>query len=137
MSDPLVDALIADEGLRFKPYTDTRGKLTIGVGRNLTDVGITSTEAMLLLEGDLDRTRTGVRMALPWFDRLNASRQRVLLNMAFNLGVSGLLGFKQMLADCQAGDYDGAANEMLASVWASQVGQRAVRLAQQMRTGQG
>lgn len=127
--------LTLHEGVRLKPYRCTAGKLTIGIGRNLDDVGITQDEAMLMLRTDIARALSGVRTELPWFEQLDNIRQRVLVDMAFNLGIDGLLAFKQTLAAIASGDYDRAATEMLNSRWAAQVGERARRLARMMRTG--
>ncbi len=132
----LTDELLRDEGLRLKPYTCTAGKLTIGVGRNLTDRGITKTEAMLMLAHDIDDCCDDLDRALPWWRTLDPVRQRVLANMCFNLGLAKLLTFKNTLAAVEAGDYLRAADGMRASLWARQVGQRAERLAQMMATGQ-
>lgn len=122
-----------DEGYKRFPYRDTVGKLTVGIGRNLDDVGISKEEAYLLLENDLQRTMAGLRQALPWFDRLSIARQGVLVNMAFNMGVGGLLKFEKMLAALEKRDYEETAREMLDSVWAGQVSNRARRLAEQIR----
>ncbi len=132
----LTDELLRDEGLRLKPYACTAGKLTIGVGRNLTDRGITKTEAMLMLAHDIDDCCDDLDRALPWWRTLDPIRQRVLANMCFNLGLAKLLSFKNTLAAVEAGDYLRAADGMRASLWARQVGQRAERLAQMMATGQ-
>ncbi len=129
------DELLLDEGLKLKPYRCTAGKLTIGVGRNLDDVGITRAEALQMLENDIQRTAIELDAKLPWWRSMDEVRQRVILNMAFNLGVPGLLGFKNTLAAVQAGKYEDAAKGMLASRWAGQVGARAQRLAQMMATG--
>lgn len=129
------DLLIYHEGLRLKPYTDTANKLTIGVGRNLDDVGITKEEAMLLLNHDLNRVTNQLDSKIPWWRELSHVRQNVLISMAFNLGVSGLMQFRSMLSALQDGDYAAAAQEMLASRWASQVGNRAMELAYLMENG--
>ncbi|MCI0560948.1 MAG: glycoside hydrolase family protein [Nitrososphaera sp.] len=131
----LVTQLVRHEGLRLKPYKDTVGKLTIGVGRNLTDKGISLREAHVLLENDIDEVVTSLNARLPWIVSLAPSRRDVLYNMAFNLGVAGLLKFKVTLANVKNGEYKLAAVNMLKSKWASQVGRRAEELAQQMRTG--
>lgn len=127
--------LIRDEGIRLRPYKDSVGKLTIGVGRNLDDVGISAEEANRLLDADIDRAAAALDKALPWWRGLSEVRQRVLLNMCFNLGIGALLGFKNTLAAIKAGRYEDAASGMLASKWAGQVGDRAKRLAAMMRTG--
>lgn len=130
----LVAELKRDEGVRLRPYFDTVGKTTIGVGRNLADGGISQSECELLLQNDIARTIRWLDRNLPWWRALNAVRQRVLIHMAFNLG-GNLLTFINTLAAIQHSDYEAAANEMLASKWATQVGQRALRLANAMRTG--
>lgn len=129
--------LVKHEGLRLKPYRDTVGKLTIGVGRNLDDVGISKDEAAMMLDADITKVDQALGNALPWWDALDDVRQRVLANMAFNLGVLGLLKFKRTLARVAAGDYSAAADEMLSSKWAAQVGARATELAAMMKTGKG
>ncbi|MEX3556626.1 MAG: glycoside hydrolase family protein [Burkholderia gladioli] len=126
--------LSRDEGRRLKPYVDTVGKTTIGVGRNLTDVGITDTECDVLLSDDIDRTVAWLDRNLSWWRSLDPVRQRVVINMAFNMG-GGLLTFTNTLAAMQRGDYAAAADGMLASKWAVQVGDRAKRLAAMMRGG--
>lgn len=131
----LCDELTRDEGFRLKPYRDTVGKLSIGVGRNLDDVGISAEEAGILLSHDIDRTVAALDTAIPWWRGLDDVRQRVIVNMAFNLGIGGLLGFKNTLAAVKEGRYADAAAGMLASKWAGQVGARAVRLASMMQKG--
>jgi lysozyme len=131
----LVRQIELHEGLRLKPYRCTAGKLTIGVGRNLEDRGITLSEARMLLANDLADVRNGLLNALPWVAQLDDVRQRVLIDMAFNLGLQGLLEFKRTLAAVQAGQYQQAATMMLQSRWAKQVGQRAERLSRMMVTG--
>ncbi len=124
-----------DEGERLKPYRDTVGKLTIGIGRNLDDVGISAEESAFLLANDIAKVEKQLDERLPWWRTLSINRQRVLINMAFNMGIFGLLGFKNTLAFVQAGDYARAADNMLISKWAKQVKGRAVRLAELMRNG--
>lgn len=131
----LRNSVVRHEGIRLKPYVDTVGKLTIGVGRNLEDNGISKREALFLLQNDLDGAEQSCRDAFDWFDQLSPARQRVLIEMAFNLGFRKLLGFGQTLKACQEGRYADAAARMLTSRWAQQVGQRAVTLAEQMRVG--
>lgn len=134
-ADLLIKELIRDEGLRLKPYRCTAGKLTIGVGRNLDDVGISHGEAEILLRNDVARSEADLDRHLPWWRTLDPVRQRVMVNMAFNLGIAGLLGFKNTLRAVETGQYLTAAQGMLASKWASQVGPRATRLATMMRDG--
>lgn len=131
----LIQQLRRHEGERLKPYRCTAGKLTIGVGRNLDDRGITAEESAYLLSNDIDRVWTELKARLPWMTGLNDVRQRVLLDMAFNLGTDGLLKFRNTLATIQAGDYQKAGEMMLDSLWAKQVGMRAQRLSRMMQTG--
>jgi len=123
------------EGLRLKPYRCPAGKLTIGYGRNLEDRGITEAEAEHLLENDLDAARWEVQKRVPGFADLSLERRNVLVEMAFNLGIGGVMRFTGMLAAIRLGDYETAAVEMLDSKWAKQVGRRARMLATIMETG--
>lgn len=133
----VAEQLLVDEGLRLKPYRCAAGKLTIGVGRNLQDRGITKSEALLLLDNDIADFWGRLSAAQPWVLAAPEHVQEVLLNMAFNLGVGGLLQFNDTLGHLRAGRYREAAQAMLASKWAGQVGQRAERLARQVREGRG
>jgi lysozyme len=131
----MIAQLRLHEGERLKPYRCTAGKLTIGVGRNLDDRGITSDESAYLLNNDIDSHWIELLEHLPWVETLDEVRQRVMLDMAFNLGISGLLTFRRTLGHIKAGDYALASSAMLESKWATQVGQRARRLATMMKTG--
>lgn len=132
----LMAQLIEHEGLRLDLYKDTVGIWTIGVGRNLEHVGLRSeVEAKYLLRSDVLAIRSDLLVALPWISDLDDVRQRVLNNMAFNLGVAGLLGFHRTLRHISDGKYTDAAHEMLQSLWARQVGKRAIALSKMMATG--
>lgn len=131
----LIEQLLLHEGIRLKPYKDTVGKLTVGVGRNLADKGLTKDEALYLLTNDIADATAECRRYIEFFDTLDEVRQRVLIDMAFNMGIHGVLGFKTTLGHIAAGRYDAAAESMLQSKWATQVGRRAHRLAQWMKTG--
>ena len=129
--------LVRHEGLRLKPYRCTAGKLTIGIGRNLDDRGISQKEAYAMLERDIQDCEQWLIDEIPEvYNKLDEVRQAVLLNMCFNLGIKGLLGFKNTLDFIGAGDWERAANNMLASKWAKQVGLRAIELSELMRKGQ-
>lgn len=128
--------LIDHEGLRLKPYKDTVGKLTIGVGRNLDDVGISEEEAMILLGNDVQKAADDIEALVPNVGELEVARQLVLIDMAFNLGRTRLAKFRRMLAAVRAVKFEEAADEMVNSRWYQQVGRRAVKLERQMRTGE-
>ena len=129
-------ALIArHEGLRLKPYKDTVGKLTIGYGRNLSDNGITMTEADILLQNDLRDAKSAAK-SYSWFAGLNEPRQAVVIDMIFNLGVVGFSRFTATQRAIEAADWELAASHMLDSKWALQVGRRAREDAEMMRTGE-
>jgi lysozyme len=128
------ELLIKHEGLRLKPYRCTAGKLTIGVGRNLDDVGISEEEAFSLLDNDILRVRREAG-SFAWFRDLSTERQNVILSMVFNLGIDRFKGFKRMIQAVSDGRFEDAATEMLNSKWAAQVGKRAVDLAEIMRSG--
>ncbi|MGH8622269.1 MAG: glycoside hydrolase family protein [Burkholderiales bacterium] len=131
----LQEMLIRHEGLRLKPYRDTRDKLTIGVGRNLDDVGITRAEALMLLNNDIATVRNEVERAFQWFSSLNAVRKAVVLDMVFNLGLPKFRQFEKTIAAIKAKNWEKAAREMLDSRWARQVGVRAKELAAMMKRG--
>ncbi|MGN7613921.1 glycoside hydrolase family protein [Magnetococcales bacterium HHB-1] len=130
------EQLSQHEGLRLKPYRCTAGKLTIGVGRNLDDNGISKAEALHLLGNDINRVISELNNSFHWFETLDEIRKRVLIDMAFNLGITTLRRFKRMLRAVEAGNYPLAAKEMLDSRWARQVGRRATKLSQMMSTGE-
>ncbi len=128
--------LIKHEGLKTHPYLCPAGKLTIGVGRNLDDVGISQDEAMLLLGHDMGRCINEAHDAFPWLMQMDKVRADVIVCMVFNLGLTRLRTFKKFLAACEAKDYPLAAAEMLNSLWSDQVGERSVELAQMMMSGE-
>lgn len=131
----LRDELTRDEKQVLFPYKDTVGKLTIGVGRNISDRGISHDEAQFMLDNDIKLVESDLNSKLPWWVNLTDNRQRVLANMCFNLGINRLLGFKNTLGFIRTGQYNKAADGMLQSLWAKQVGARATRLADLMRKG--
>jgi lysozyme len=136
MREQLRAMLIRDEALRLKPYRCTAGKLTIGVGRNLDDRGISRAEALMLLENDIEATLDELERAFPWFRALTPARQAVVASMAFNMGGPVFRTFKKMHAALARGDYERAASEMKASKWAEDVGKRDDELVAIMRSGE-
>jgi len=152
----LLKQLMKSEGLRLEVYQDTLGIDTIGVGRNLEDRGITKEEldaldipnietvyqhgitesdAMFLLENDVQIVEEELLKAHPCIAELDAVRQLVLVDMAFNMGVPRLCKFKKMWAGVHEGDFRTAAKEMLDSRWAIQVKSRSHKLAHAMHHG--
>ncbi|WP_018691912.1 glycoside hydrolase family protein [Algicola sagamiensis] len=134
LKEKLKKQLVHHEGLKTDLYLCPAEKWTIGVGRNLSDCGISQHEALYLLDNDIIWIANKLCQEVSWIPTLTEARQIVLLNMAFNLGVQGLLDFKQMFAALEVEDYDTAADEMLDSRWAVQVGKRALELSEIMRT---
>lgn len=130
----IIEQLKLHEGFRSKPYKDTEGYLTIGFGRNLDAKGISKEEGEYLLMNDLDEAFE-LLFDKPYFNKLSEVRKKVLLDMAYNLNKK-LFQFKKMIAALKEDNYDKAADEMLDSLWAEQVGKRAKRLALMMRTGE-
>lgn len=126
--------LTRDEGRKPRIYTDTVGKVSGGIGRNLTDKGFRDNEIDLMYQNDVAETEAWLDRNLPWWQSLDPVRQRVMMNMAFNMQ-GKLLTFVNTLAAMQRGDYGVAADGMLNSLWAKQVGARATRLAAMMRSG--
>jgi lysozyme len=118
----------------LKPYKDSKGILTIGIGHNL-EQGISKGAAYYLLHEDLEIVFADLSHRLPWWEKLDEVRQRILANMCFNMGIGRLMEFKKMLAALERGDYETAAMEMLDSKWKDDVHGRAIRLANEMRSG--
>lgn len=127
--------IIAEEGYSQKPYRCTAGKLTIGFGFNLDDTGLTREECLLVLRHRLDKLVGEIIKKLPWYRNLNHARQAVLVGMAYQMGLAGMLGFKTTLAYIEAGRYTEASAQMLSSKWARQTPARARRAAYMMRYG--
>ena len=125
--------LVQHEGLRLKPYTDTVGKLTIGVGRNLTDNGVSELEAEGMCIRDMDDVDADLDRNVAWWREMSEPRQMVFVDMCFNLGWPRFSQFRRMLASAEDGDYATAADEMIDSRWARQVGTRADLLETMMR----
>lgn len=141
MSPFLIPDLKADEGFRSKAYPDPlTGAAPWTVGYGFTGPGIGPLTTMTQPEADAEIVRRAASLAsnllaaLPWLPTISPLRQDVLLNMAYNLGLHGLLGFTHTLSLVHAGQYDSAATAMLASEWAKELPSRAQRLAEQMRT---
>lgn len=122
------------EGLRLKPYKCSAGKLTIGYGHNLEDKGLSKEFAEVLLLQDTSDCIQALNIYLPWWERKPGGIKIVLINMCFNLGITGLLSFKKTLAAIKEDSYDKAAKEMLDSKWAVQVGNRATELSDIVRS---
>lgn len=141
-SSYLFDDIKRDEGCELEAYPDPLthdAPWTVGYG--CTGPGIekgtvwTQEKAESELRSRVKVLQCALLDALPWFQRLDDFRQDVLMNMAYQMGVKGLLKFKATLSAVQAGEWDHAAAQMLSSAWASQTPKRAQRLAAQMRTG--
>ena len=133
----LIAQLRKHEGVEHKPYTDTVGKLTIGVGRNLDDRGLSDHEIDFLLQNDIQLVEEELDQWWPHWRSLNQTRQLVVADMMFNMGRPRLSQFKMFLAALQAANYETASTEMLDSKWAGQVKGRATTLADMMSTGDG
>lgn len=131
---PLTKLLMRHEGFSSKPYYDSVGKVTIGYGRNLDDLGLSQEECVFLLRNDILRTFSEL-CSFPWFTTLNEARQDALINMCFNLGFQRFSQFKKTIAAIEIGDFKAAAHEMLQSKWYEQVGHRAVELAEMLAGG--
>ncbi len=146
MIDSAADLIQWHEGRRLVAYDDATGKSigpgstleghpTIGIGRALDVRGISDDEAEALFAADVAETSTALSRELAWVLELDPVRRAVLVDMAFNLGLRGVLSFRRALAALKAGDCETCAVEMLDSRWAEQVGRRATRDAWIMRAG--
>jgi lysozyme len=142
----MIAELTADEGLRLEPYDDATGHthkqgvpvvgyLTIGIGRNLDTNGITKDEAEYLLTNDINMVAGWLNVKLPWWTGMTDGRQRALINMVFNMGTGGILKWPMFLSQLQSGNYEAAAATIKNSLWYTQVGNRAARIANLIQYG--
>ena len=132
----LIETLRRHEGVKDTLYKCTADKWTIGVGRNLEDVGLSEDEIDYLLENDIKRTKELMDDYIPWHNDLDEVRQEALINFVFNVGIGTTMKFKNAMAALEEHDYDTAATEMLDSNWAKQVGNRAIEITQMIKTGE-
>lgn len=123
------DLILRHEGLRLKPYYDTATppRLTIGVGRNLTDVGISDDEALYMLAADVAKAHNACEI-YPWFPRLSDAREAAMIDLVFNLGPKGLAKFVKFLTAMSQSNWDLAADELVKSAWFTQVGRRGIEI---------
>jgi lysozyme len=130
--------LLKDEKYSQYPYVDTTGHLTIAIGQNISPSGdgISMDEALYILDNKITNLYNKISHYFSWFMQLTENRQIALLNMTFNLGFEGFLKFHKMLLALECHDYERAAYEMLESKWVDQVGDRATRLANIIKTGE-
>lgn len=134
--DALKKQLVKHEDLRLFVYDDAtgqpikkgdtlKGNPTIGVGRELSMHGISKNEAFIFLDDDIKEVTDELNKRIPWYTTKSSNVQRVLIGMAFNMGVGGLMGFTNMLRAIRKDDYHEAVKQMKDSLWAKQVGFRA------------
>ena len=135
ISSEFLEQLKKHEGFRSKPYICTAGKLTIGYGRNLDDVGIDQSEADSLLRNDIYAAIRELDK-YPWAASLDQVRFDAMVNFMFNVGASTFSKFEKMIAAMEAKNYERASMELLNSLYAKQVGQRAVDLSYMIEVGE-
>lgn len=126
--------LTKHEGLKLDMYKCSAGVWTIGVGHNLEDKAISKRVAAMLLEDDINDALVDLERNIIYFYDLPEAAQEALVNLAFNMGIPRLMQFKKTLAYLRSGDYKKAADELLDSRYASQVGYRALEVAQMIRS---
>ncbi len=125
------DWIKKNEGFRSKPYRDTLGNMTVGFGRNLDSVGISPGEAEFMFHNDIYRCIKELTKH-NFYQSQNTNAQAALLDMCYNLGISGLLKFKRMIAALEKKDIELATKEALDSNWANQVPNRAIGVCNMM-----
>jgi len=132
----LIETLRRHEGVKSTLYKCTSDKWTIGVGRNLEDVGLSEEEIDFLLLNDIVRTKELMDDYIPWHSDLDEVRQEALINFVFNVGIGTTMKFKNAMAALEEHDYETAAIEMMDSNWAKQVGNRAIEITEMIKTGE-
>lgn len=129
--------LTRDEGNIPYAYQDHLGFWTIGVGflvDKKKNAGLYPEEIQFILTNRINKIKAELNKRLSWFGKLDEVRQGALINMAYQLGIDGLLKFKKFIAFMQVGQYEKASVEMLDSLWARQTPDRAKRLSIQIKT---
>ena len=132
--DNLIKMLRSHEGVRSTVYLDSVGIETIGVGRNLKEVGLSDDEIDYLLVNDINRCKAEAK-TFDWYEDLNTVRREAILNLLFNLGKPRFLGFKKAIAALESNDYEESAAQFWDSRWREQVGKRAEDICHMIRTG--
>lgn len=142
VSQAIIDRTKRHEGLKLSASPDAKGKCSIGYGHDLSEFAaahtgpITMTQAETLLQEDLEQAEYAVdKQFAAWIDCLSDVRQEVLVEMVFQLGMGGLMGFHKMLMSLSAGDYAGAAAQMIMSEWHAETPARCEELADIISTG--
>ena len=131
-----IKSLLSDhEGYRRFPYFDTVGKITIGIGYNLTDRGLDDSIINSLVEKDIQYFYEQLNKKFDWFNELSEARKCAIIDMAYNLGMNKFLQFKKMITFLSIGDFENASKEMLNSKWASQIKFRAVYDSELIKNG--
>tara|TARA_R110000787_G_scaffold100864_3_gene205996 strand:- start:8548 stop:8976 length:429 start_codon:yes stop_codon:yes gene_type:complete len=130
----LFEQLRFHEGVESKPYKCSAGYLTIGVGRNIEERGLSEDEIDFLLDNDIEIVMKEVLVKFDWFKNLSEVRKRVVADMIFNLGLPRFSQFKNMIKAIEDEDWTEASEQMMDSKWADQVGSRAQRLRVMMET---
>lgn len=135
--EKLIEMIKVHEGVSHHVYKCPAGYETIGVGRNISVVGLglDDQEIDYLLTNDIMRCYKELG-TFQWFVKLDENRQFAIIDMCFNLGLTRLLKFKNMISALQQEDWEEASAQALDSAWALQVGNRAQKIATILRTGE-
>ena len=131
----LIEQLKIHEGFRSTVYTCSGGKKTVGYGRNLQDIGISEEEAEMLLKNDIYEATNQLLNAFPFMATFSDVRISAMINFTFNVGIGTVRKFSNTIEYLKNEDWEAAADEMMDSKWAEQVGDRAIQITEQIRTG--
>ena len=131
----LIEQLKIHEGFRSNVYTCSGGKKTVGYGRNLQDIGISEEEAEMLLKNDIYEATNQLLNAFPFMATFSDVRISAMINFTFNVGIGTVRKFSNTIEYLKNEDWEAAADEMMDSKWAEQVGDRAIQITEQIRTG--
>lgn len=128
----LLDSIEKHEGFRSKPYPDPiHGWDVPTFGHGLTY--ITEDESRQIVKNRITEIEASLKIKVAGYFNLPHQARNVLVEMAYQMGVPGLMKFKNTLEFIEKEDFQSAADEMLDSVWAKQTPKRAQDLAEIMR----
>lgn len=133
-TERLRETITRHEGSRLDMYQDSLGIWTIGVGHNIQEKGISPAVMELLLDEDIEEAISELKRSVSFFSKMPEQVQEALVNLSFNMGIPRLMQFKKTLAYLRDGDFEAAADELLDSRYAEQVGRRADEVADMIRS---
>lgn len=129
----LIDEIKLHEGFRSKPYKCTEGYLTIGYGQRLDYIEVDEETAEKWLMEKVDKIKNKLDLKFSWYSKAPQEVQDIVVNMSYQMGVSGFSKFKKTIKYLEQGLYHKASSEMLDSLWSRQTPERSKELSERLK----